>query len=615
MDVIHFTYPRRAATVVEQLMRSNDVAPEYLLPAIRHGLATLETLLAQRNGKPTNLADDICLFKSILSSIRSIPEEVWQQVFVHLIDRYDPRTLSSLCGVSRKWCSAARSETRLWRYLPLLIVGSAGGSQAAIIENRLDTFIRRAGPLPLHVGIIDPSYTHNPASWSHYRPALSLLISQSQRWSSARITGTVSSLNELQSIQGNLPELTKLSITLYGQHSMAHPSPMFADAPRLRHVILNGGKRQSVYFDLPWSRLETVQSSTVSEQPDMTYRYLMDAPPGVSSLKSLDMISNQPSCSFPPQPNTLPALQILRLSMSGDVTAMQNMVKHLSLLTLPALVVFEVFRASADMTYAVSGAILYIIKRSGCSLQRLALDMPLNGVDVRSLKDVMCLSPALTHLRLHTFEIPTQQWFKSKSESVIEIREEFLSMLVFDNGDATGLRILPALEVLRVDSTFTSPNFGFDLLRNIIHSRSNLNLSSTGRQLKELQLYSYNMIKDIESLHKLSQIQASFQLEAPSPSTTTRPHLPDDIVSRWRERMVEDLRQSWTGDRYLGGDIIRDIIQLLGMDNIIRQMETFDLKEYDTRALAVCVPPRTVYLNLPKILSSGKRDYTFVAQD
>ncbi|KAF6751194.1 hypothetical protein DFP72DRAFT_908733 [Ephemerocybe angulata] len=582
MDGIDFTYPSRAATVVEQLMRSNDVAPEYLLPAIRHGLATLETLLAQRNGKPTNLADDICLFKSILSSIRSIPEEVWQQVFVYLIDRYDPRTLSSLCGVSRKWCSAARSETRLWRYLPPLIVGPAGGSQAAIIENRLETFIRRAGPLlPLHVGIIDPSYTHNPASWSHYRPALSLLISQSQRWSSARITGTVSSLNELQSIQGKLPELTKLSITLYDHHSMAHPlapahpSPVFADAPRLRHVILNGRGRQSVSFDLPWLRLETVQSSMLGE-PDMTYRSLMDAPPGVSSLKSLDMISNQPSCSFTPQPNTLPALQILRLSMSGDVTAMQNMVKHLSLLTLPALVVFEVFRARADMTYAVSGAILDIIKRSGCSLQRLALDMPLNGVDARSLKDVMCLSPALTHLHLHTFEIPTQQWFKS----VIEIREDFLSMLVFDNGDATGLRILPALEVLRVDSTFTSPNFGFDLLRNIIHSRSNPNLSSTGRQLKELQLYSYNMIKDIESLHKLSQIQVSFQLEAPS--TTARPHLPDDIVSRWRERMVEDLRQSRTGDRYLGGDTI----QLLRTDNTIREMETFDLKEYDTRALA-----------------------------
>ncbi|KAF5310309.1 hypothetical protein D9611_012030 [Ephemerocybe angulata] len=590
MDRIHFTYPRRGATVVEQLMRSNDVAPEYLLPAIRNGLATLETLLAQRNGKPTNLADDICLFKSILSSTRSIPEEVWQQVFVHLIDRYDSRTLSSLCGVSRKWCSAARSETQLWRYLPPLIVGPAGGSQAAIIKNRLDTFIRRAGPLlPLHVGIIDPSYTHNPASWSHYRPALSLLINQSQRWSSARITGTVSTLKELQSIRGNLPELTKLRIELHGDHSMAHPSPVFADAPRLRHVILIGHGRQFISFDLPWSRLETVQSS-ISGEDDETYRYLMDAPPGVSSLKSLDMISNQPSCTFPPQPNTLPSLQILRLSLLGEESAWRIVVHHLSLLTLPALVVFEAFKARATTTYAVSRAILNIIRRSGCSLQRLALDMPLNGMDARSLEDVMCLSPALTHLHLHTFEIPGGPAGQQMFRSVIQIREDLLSMLVFDHGDT---RLLPALEVLRIDSTFTSPNFSFDLLPNIIHSGSNLNLSapkgSTGRQLKELQLYSYNMIKSIESLHKLSQIQARFQLEAPS--TNARPNLPAEMVSRWRERIIQDLRQSWVQGQYLRGDIF----QLLGMDNLIREMETFDLKEYDTRALAVCLPPRTLY--------------------
>ncbi|KAF6745997.1 hypothetical protein DFP72DRAFT_855824 [Ephemerocybe angulata] len=470
MDGIHFTYPRRGATVVEQLMRSNDVAPEYLLPAIRNGLATLETLLAQRNGKPTNLADDICLFKSILSSIRSIPEEVWQQVFVHLIDRYDSRTLSSLCGVSRKWCSAARSETQLWRYLPPLIVGPAGGSQAAIIENRLDTFIRRAGSLPLHVDIIDPSYTHNPASWSHYRPALSLLINQPQRWSSARIIGTVSTLNELQSIQGNLPELTKLRIELHGDHSMAHPSPVFADAPRLRHVILIGHGRQFISFDLPWSRLETVQSS-ISGEDDETYRYLMDAPPGVSSLKSLDMTSNQPSCTFPPQPNTLPSLQILRLSLLGVEPAWRNVVNHLR---------------AVDIA-------------STCCAR---------GFQSKSNYDI-CAGPA------------GQQMFRS----VIQIREGLLSMLVFDHGDT---RLLPALEVLRIDSTFTSPNFSFDLLRNIIHSRSNLNLSapkgSTGHhQLKELQLYSYNMIKSTESLHKLSQIQASFQLEAPSPNARPNP--------------------------------------------------------------------------------------------
>jgi hypothetical protein len=247
-----------------------------------------------------------------------------------------------------------------------------------------------------------------------------MLAAEIDLWGEVKFQGTRSfqetlmGLLERYSRNGNFPLLSKFSFERRGidtanttRYTTWRETLDLSMAPLLKHVVFDslnpfqGPEHLSFHgtitrLTLPWAQLETFRCAT---QRDMIYHYTLEE---AVNIQALGYTSNQMD-TLPSTATSL--LRLTKLSLCfGDAMPGVLIENHLGQsLTLPVLKELEVFWGRSPANGVdIYGAILSLLRRSGCALERLAiehneLDYDLNSQKAR-FQQVLYECPSLTHL-------------------------------------------------------------------------------------------------------------------------------------------------------------------------------------------------------------------------
>ncbi|KAF9000795.1 hypothetical protein BDZ89DRAFT_694335 [Hymenopellis radicata] len=195
--------------------------------------------------------------QSVNSTVRQVPPEIWQQIFlfVHqssdngmsVFDRRDP--VYRIGQVCQKWRRISHHCPRLWSRLYV------DGTQVSNLSrgvSHLRTVLERSCRAPL-----DFIFGYEGSSRDEERevPArlLSLLMQYSSRWRSAEFTGlTFLEALLLRSVRGQIPHLQSVGLALYVEDIGSERADMvtaFEVAPELSQVNLKGIPLSQVLLD------------------------------------------------------------------------------------------------------------------------------------------------------------------------------------------------------------------------------------------------------------------------------------------------------------------------------------------------------------------------------
>ncbi|KAJ7636778.1 hypothetical protein FB45DRAFT_788848 [Roridomyces roridus] len=208
------------------LLQSNDAPSEMEIPSIRQFILEAQSRLDVLDNEelPSErdaLADSIRTHSTILSAVRRVPPELWNEIFTSASLAAPPWSLGLVC---RLWRDVVLANPYLWSYI------DAGPRRISMIETQL----ARSAEVPVHIS----------GNWWNVRDAdeaalLNLLLPHSHRWEtfSARLmTYNAGLVPQLRGIQGQLKEFIYINTT-----SLIHVSEdkiLLANAPSLREIIV-----------------------------------------------------------------------------------------------------------------------------------------------------------------------------------------------------------------------------------------------------------------------------------------------------------------------------------------------------------------------------------------
>ncbi|KAF5327892.1 hypothetical protein D9619_004504 [Psilocybe cf. subviscida] len=199
-------------------------------------------------------------WRSTITSLRRFPPEVLTRIFWWISESISStndraaRSLSSLpwaaSQVCQTWRKAALSSPELWRRLPVIDLSHSKQPTIDRQISLLTTFIRRSNETELDVYIWSPNV--DCAS----PPLLTFITKFSPFWARLSVFSTYPTLRSLESVQGALPTLVRLTLD-FGE-SDADQAPtgpsdkltLFSNALRLHHVIIRGSQ-VGPQIDLP----------------------------------------------------------------------------------------------------------------------------------------------------------------------------------------------------------------------------------------------------------------------------------------------------------------------------------------------------------------------------
>lgn len=213
-----------------------------------------EILLKRLRGRSRDLADQLVAQQRILSPARHLPSEIISEIFIHCLPIPSiqfhavgiqvPLRLGQLC---RRWRDIALSTPALWTFIPLTLEGSTGNASQEFKLQIVKTWLDRSGELPLMIYIADASSSISVDS----RAALSLILSQSDRWAEAQLMISGQILTEFEAIRGRLSTLRKLSVG--SNHTLWNTKiDIFETAPLLRSL---SRKAETDVFVFPYQNL------------------------------------------------------------------------------------------------------------------------------------------------------------------------------------------------------------------------------------------------------------------------------------------------------------------------------------------------------------------------
>ncbi|KAJ2930677.1 hypothetical protein H1R20_g6418, partial [Candolleomyces eurysporus] len=413
---------RKATTsnrrLLDELSNSNEPPSDERQLEIRARLGDLEAEFQRIVGRPfaSNLAekeipnkakstwDAIQAHQSLLSPIRVVTQEIWQTIFQLLLEADEEsekapnlNVLATLCRVARHWRSAAITHCRLWARLPSIWMYSLKMQTFDKLKNCLRLFISRSGALPLtfHCSIYKGIWKSRE---DHVREILRLVIQQSHRWKEVSIKMPFDAHEELALVKGKLPMLSKLTLNVGHSYCTSKSQEItidyFQDAPNLQSVDISARyvfddtnmSHPKIIFKLPVSQLENYKVET---HCDTVYSDLLEGES--DKLRVVEVLSSRMP-ELPSTPLTFPKLEKLDLRTGTNGSVITD---HLEFLSLPALLDLEI-RARFEPPDPLYDKILSLIRRSGCSLTRLALDNVSAQADV--LVGILALSPRLEEL-------------------------------------------------------------------------------------------------------------------------------------------------------------------------------------------------------------------------
>ncbi|KAF7312871.1 hypothetical protein MKEN_00971400 [Mycena kentingensis (nom. inval.)] len=333
-------------------------------------------------------------------AVDRLPPELVAEIFAHTLPHTRnvgsqaipsaPWTLGHICAL---WRVAALGYPPLWTEVTLYAAANAP-IRGVCPPDLVKTQLQRSGSVaPLHIRF-DWSADVNVEA-AGVNEVLRLLEQQSERWATlvvdVRGTSPAPLLQHLTLIRGRIPQLERLEVFCPpGIYTIPWARfDMFVSAPRLRQVFLTTPtfSQPSVSLPLPPHQIDTLRVCYLSQQiaSDAIRRF-----PNLESL-SLSIIRPFPSVSAPPV--VLPRLRHLHLLTWSAI---------LAALTIPALRDLRLGQPVDAGPRSSPNSDIYpllplLLRRSGCSLERLAIDW---SMDPGPVLEALRQSPALRSLTL-----------------------------------------------------------------------------------------------------------------------------------------------------------------------------------------------------------------------
>ncbi|KAJ3549645.1 hypothetical protein NMY22_g795 [Coprinellus aureogranulatus] len=540
----------------------------------------------------TNLKESLKYHKSIerfhraLSCVRTVPVEVWHDIFMWSVLSIEQRTSRcSMVGivrlVSRGWNAAACSCPELWSDLP--IISSDPRPQLAPSTSSvpkpfdiatgpgiLEQYLGRSGCQPIsftfsmRLDTDDPPRPHMILAKAY----LQILLEASFRWKVVKFKASKAILDALldrsRLCQLPLPRLSEFAFQLLIVTVVPNGSKftvdLFGDAPALKHITftlqdtwgLLDRRRINEVVDLclPWRQLESFEGN-------LAYTKLGSKGTNLRRVR----YSSKSSDDLPSTPTSYPRLTELSLYLADGLQG-EHLLRHLGCLTLPMLKQLELYW-QGDSDADLYGTILALVQRSKCSLERLATGPNLNynrNDQLERFRDVLYHCSTITHLDISYLE-------GSDLDILISDHDHFTTPPL------ANLRVL-TLRFSRLVESSVDPTF---LLR-VIHSRT--------EGAKGLE----NRLRDVYIKH-CSRAGSMRPRDLPTDSGFP------DITRRcqWKQEIMTSFPRSKAGRRLDKADYMERQETRRGF---LGKLESFDLRLWgrDTRLLS--------WLGIPALLNS-----------
>ncbi|KAL0068547.1 hypothetical protein AAF712_004262 [Marasmius tenuissimus] len=397
---------------------------EKILEKCREEITSLTQRLAKFEAYTSSLQERINQRRFIVSSIRRVPPEIWNQIFsmVCALHPYSlalsrnhpvvapPMTLSQVCPL---WRTIIHASPRLWSSLDVDIHQPSGGHQDIV-----KMFLRHSGKQPLKMRIVDSKPQIPVMVAFHPVGAMGLalfkmLISESTRIYEldadfdGRMLDLITGCSDI-----NFPILSFFRNAVSKRPDVTS-GQWFWDAIQkapFKHAV------SGYYYPpiLPYSQLETLVCEPHLEATMVMECFQRFAPNNLVSLTFLD-IGIPANMRTLVVPVTLPSLKHLTIKTSSGPSR-DVLGGVLECLTLPSLQSLEL---QSDCSFGYSDAVppppsitwslLGMVTRSECSLTRLSLNVPgiLQTTDT-PLTQVLDATPDLTCLEIRSSDLDAE---------------------------------------------------------------------------------------------------------------------------------------------------------------------------------------------------------------
>ncbi|RXW20415.1 hypothetical protein EST38_g5441 [Candolleomyces aberdarensis] len=359
-------------------------------------------------------------------------------------------------------------------------------------------------------------------------------------------------MGALAPIQDNLLLLSKLELVLSSpmvSGDWNDPIDCFSFAPRLRHVML---RAPAPALNLPWAQLETFRDHTGDH-----YKKLVDSQARELRVIVCFLIDTD---QFPSHILSATNIHTLRFGFSIAGLLIQQ---HLDQLTLPMLRDLDIRWGHRDFP-AVYGTVIQLIRRSGCSLDRLILDRA-GDEDMDDFRTMLSLCPDLTELAIQ-----------------VMAKENLLELVPCANRpDSFVLPKLKFLTLFLIESVAGREDNGIpEALKHLMQERmEDLTSHGQGRRLEELRL-----ILQLPPIIEDSLVLPNLQRWLANPDEPIAPpegfHFMMNLFTRWSRTLERD--PVWIRNEERQS---KRIAPLLSLHRTLNALERQDLSKLGLQAL------------------------------
>ena len=384
--------------------------------------------------------------EAILSTIRRIPIDILEDIFVHTLPTLGfpvsepsnvyfafserPWALSHVCQL---WRMIAVSCSIMWKDLPDIMLDKAHTRKKPYLDYLTET-LKRSCNRPIRFAIrgfiLDIPH-----------PVIEMLVLESDRWQAVHITGSLALMYALQRIKGRLSSLQSLDLNLSKEYLM-DPTvhELFRIAPQLRHIC-NYTRSDFIFpshqlvnyvqYGGPISNFIRV----ISSSPDLRILELDDEDDGDRDMGML-------------RPYTLPHLTTFHATGTMSFTFHEQFLSNITLPAMEELRLDTYLEGAHGDENSILPVYSMILRSSSPSLLRI-LHLGLNG-NPGDLSSLLKLTPLLTSLtvKLPPVDDISALIFDGNTAPLVPLLEECKFLPSHDSDDSPPTETIQALKLL-----------------------------------------------------------------------------------------------------------------------------------------------------------------------
>ncbi|KAK7043000.1 hypothetical protein VNI00_008738 [Paramarasmius palmivorus] len=449
-------------------------------------ISKLKTVIIARETKQQGLNKMIDHYRSLLSPIHRLPQELLTLIFESICDMNElhpsrapsAMVLSSVCG---RWRELAMSTPSLWSSIRISCsTWDDNTCESLVYLTRI--FLERSRSYPLKLDLDFILFHFEYEEWTHAGSAFGLLVQHSHRWLSLKLLVQRYDFDHtlFRSLRDQLPMLRYLSVDdEVGDDLDSESGTLFEHCPNLTSVQLRADRGFSAGIVLPWSQLVTL------DVPEGLIEPLLQVLKECSGLERLSLgeitrdYRDADDNSEEDEGPIFHSSTIRHLTIHA--TNIRQISRILKRITMPQLASIEI-RRDARYNWGLVGwneeIFADFMSRSACSITSMRLEvLPITD---RQLISLLTLVPSLRTLAI-------QEVIKDRDDKPATISEDFLHHLTVEYQIPSSARhFLPQLSDLAL--TVSGKHLHEQALLQALSSRWTPDTSSQVDRLRAFSL-------------------------------------------------------------------------------------------------------------------------------